>query len=73
VETEGDWDLAKARVLIIDEVGMYDRKLFKILLKRHPPWATIIRYMAITTDPSGGRKTPYVEAVPSPRDFINAG
>jgi hypothetical protein len=66
-------DLAKARVLIMTKVSMYDRKLFKILLSTIPPWATIIG-IGDKTDPSGGRvKTPRTSAVLYPqRTSINA-
>lgn len=35
-------DLAECRVLICDEVSMYDRELFRILMTSVPSWCTII-------------------------------
>ncbi|CAL4858205.1 Dda-like helicase [Acinetobacter phage vB_AbaM_AB-Navy-v2] len=35
-------DLSECRVLICDEVSMYDRELFRILMASIPPWCTII-------------------------------
>ncbi|AZU98549.1 DNA helicase [Acinetobacter phage AbTZA1] len=35
-------DLSECRVLICDEVSMYDRELFRILMASIPPWCTVI-------------------------------
>lgn len=64
-------DLAKCRVLICDEVSMYDRKLFKILLSTIPPWCTIIgigdNKQIRPVDP--GENTSYISPFFTHKDF----
>lgn len=59
-------DLAKCRILICDEISMYDRKLFDILMNTIPSWCTVIglgddaQIRPVAMDSQGnGQKSPF--------------